>query len=144
MDGTYHKYVFTPTGNCNRESFDVFLDVCEDDDFWRVFFYTKTYTIIDTVINFFVVSYYTQYFCWWYYCLSHLHFIQLKLSRCGTMDLPRRASCSFSTNCYSQGLYHVRLLFLPFERIWPHFHVSWLNALLINSFSIYSLFHPCN
>jgi len=33
MDGTYHKYVFSPTGNCNRESFDVFLDVCEDEDF---------------------------------------------------------------------------------------------------------------
>ncbi|XP_057366811.1 WD repeat domain phosphoinositide-interacting protein 4-like [Daphnia carinata] len=33
MDGTFHKYVFTPTGNCNRESFDVYLDVCEDDDF---------------------------------------------------------------------------------------------------------------
>lgn len=33
MDGTFHKYVFTPTGNCNRESFDVYLDVCEDEDF---------------------------------------------------------------------------------------------------------------
>ena len=33
MDGTFHKYVFTPAGNCNRESFDVYLDVCEDDDF---------------------------------------------------------------------------------------------------------------
>lgn len=35
MDGTFHKYVFTPNGNCNRESFDVYLDVCEDEDFWR-------------------------------------------------------------------------------------------------------------
>ena len=34
MDGTFHKYVFTPNGNCNRESFDVYLDVCEDEDFW--------------------------------------------------------------------------------------------------------------
>ncbi|XP_033216939.1 WD repeat domain phosphoinositide-interacting protein 4-like [Belonocnema kinseyi] len=34
MDGTFHKYVFTPDGkNCNREAYDVFLDVCNDDDF---------------------------------------------------------------------------------------------------------------
>ncbi|XP_063979837.1 WD repeat domain phosphoinositide-interacting protein 4-like isoform X2 [Diachasmimorpha longicaudata] len=33
MDGTFHKYVFTSEGNCNREAFDVFLDVCDDDDF---------------------------------------------------------------------------------------------------------------
>ncbi|XP_011298180.1 WD repeat domain phosphoinositide-interacting protein 4-like [Fopius arisanus] len=33
MDGTFHKYVFTAEGNCNREAFDVFLDVCDDDDF---------------------------------------------------------------------------------------------------------------
>lgn len=31
MDGTFHKYVFTPDGSCNREAFDVFLDVCDDD-----------------------------------------------------------------------------------------------------------------
>lgn len=33
VDGTFHKYVFNLTGNCNREAFDVFLDVCEDSDF---------------------------------------------------------------------------------------------------------------
>ncbi|KAF7996522.1 hypothetical protein HCN44_002154 [Aphidius gifuensis] len=33
MDGTFHKYVFTSEGNCNREAFDVFLDVCDDEDF---------------------------------------------------------------------------------------------------------------
>ncbi|XP_043483225.1 WD repeat domain phosphoinositide-interacting protein 4-like [Leptopilina heterotoma] len=33
MDGTFHKYVFTSDGNCNREAYDVFLDVCNDDDF---------------------------------------------------------------------------------------------------------------
>ncbi|KAL7306875.1 hypothetical protein TKK_0001035 [Trichogramma kaykai] len=32
MDGTFHKYVFTGDGNCNREAFDVFLDVCDDDN----------------------------------------------------------------------------------------------------------------
>ncbi|XP_049765222.1 WD repeat domain phosphoinositide-interacting protein 4-like [Schistocerca serialis cubense] len=32
LDGTFHKYVFNSDGNCNREAFDVFLDVCEDDD----------------------------------------------------------------------------------------------------------------
>lgn len=32
VDGTFHKYVFNPDGNCNREAFDVFLDVCDDDD----------------------------------------------------------------------------------------------------------------
>ncbi|XP_046489680.1 WD repeat domain phosphoinositide-interacting protein 4 [Neodiprion pinetum] len=31
LDGTFHKYVFTSDGNCNREAFDVFLDVCDDD-----------------------------------------------------------------------------------------------------------------
>lgn len=31
LDGTFHKYVFTTDGNCNRESFDVFLDICDDD-----------------------------------------------------------------------------------------------------------------
>lgn len=33
MDGTFHKYVFTTDGNCNREVYDVFLDVCDDDEF---------------------------------------------------------------------------------------------------------------
>lgn len=33
VDGTFHKYVFTQDGNCNREAFDVFLDVCNDSDF---------------------------------------------------------------------------------------------------------------
>ncbi|KAM9771157.1 WD repeat domain phosphoinositide-interacting protein 4-like [Syngnathus typhle] len=33
VDGTFHKYVFTPDGNCNREAFDVYLDICNDDDF---------------------------------------------------------------------------------------------------------------
>ncbi|XP_069738391.1 WD repeat domain phosphoinositide-interacting protein 4 [Phaenicophaeus curvirostris] len=32
-DGSFHKYVFSPDGNCNREAFDVFLDICDDDDF---------------------------------------------------------------------------------------------------------------
>uniref|UniRef100_A0A672IBK5 WD repeat domain phosphoinositide-interacting protein 4 n=1 Tax=Salarias fasciatus TaxID=181472 RepID=A0A672IBK5_SALFA len=31
VDGTFHKYVFTPDGNCNREAFDVYLDICDDD-----------------------------------------------------------------------------------------------------------------
>jgi len=30
MDGTFHKYAFTVEGNCFRESFDVFLDVSDD------------------------------------------------------------------------------------------------------------------
>uniref|UniRef100_A0A8C9GQJ4 WD repeat-containing protein 45 n=1 Tax=Piliocolobus tephrosceles TaxID=591936 RepID=A0A8C9GQJ4_9PRIM len=33
VDGTFHKYVFTPDGNFNREAFDVYLDICDDDDF---------------------------------------------------------------------------------------------------------------
>jgi len=33
VDGTFHKYVFNSDGNCNREAFDVFLDVCEDDHY---------------------------------------------------------------------------------------------------------------
>lgn len=33
VDGTFHKYVFTEEGNCNREAYDVFLDICEDHDF---------------------------------------------------------------------------------------------------------------
>ncbi|CAL4160484.1 unnamed protein product, partial [Meganyctiphanes norvegica] len=33
VDGTFHKYVFKADGCCNRESFDVFLDLCADDEF---------------------------------------------------------------------------------------------------------------
>lgn len=32
VDGSFHKYVFTKDGNCNREAYDVYLDVCEDDE----------------------------------------------------------------------------------------------------------------
>ncbi|CAG0886927.1 unnamed protein product [Darwinula stevensoni] len=32
MDGTFHKYLFTSDGNCNREAYDVFLDICNDED----------------------------------------------------------------------------------------------------------------
>ena len=35
VDGTYHKYVFTPDGNCNRESYDVFLELGDDSEFWN-------------------------------------------------------------------------------------------------------------
>ncbi|KAJ8314728.1 hypothetical protein KUTeg_006878 [Tegillarca granosa] len=30
VDGTFHKYVFTVEGNCNRESYDVYLDIGDD------------------------------------------------------------------------------------------------------------------
>ncbi|KAK3926405.1 WD repeat domain phosphoinositide-interacting protein 4 [Frankliniella fusca] len=33
LDGTFHKYVFNDDGNCNRETFDVYLDVCDDHEF---------------------------------------------------------------------------------------------------------------
>ncbi|XP_066998614.1 WD repeat domain phosphoinositide-interacting protein 4 [Anabrus simplex] len=33
LDGTFHKYVFNADGNCNREAFDVYLDVCDDDEY---------------------------------------------------------------------------------------------------------------
>ncbi|XP_014209193.1 WD repeat domain phosphoinositide-interacting protein 4 [Copidosoma floridanum] len=33
VDGTFHKYVFTTEGQCNRESFDVYLDVCADEEY---------------------------------------------------------------------------------------------------------------
>jgi len=33
LDGTFHKYVFNEDGNCNRESFDVYLDICDDDKY---------------------------------------------------------------------------------------------------------------
>lgn len=32
LDGTFHKYVFNSEGTCNRDAYDVFLDVCDDDD----------------------------------------------------------------------------------------------------------------
>ena len=32
LDGTFHKYVFNQDGNCNRDGFDVFLDVYDDDE----------------------------------------------------------------------------------------------------------------
>lgn len=32
VDGTFHKYVFTPEGSCNREAYDIFLDIGDDDD----------------------------------------------------------------------------------------------------------------
>ncbi|XP_064603354.1 WD repeat domain phosphoinositide-interacting protein 4-like [Liolophura sinensis] len=32
VDGTFHKYVFTTDGNCNREAFDVYWDVGDDSD----------------------------------------------------------------------------------------------------------------
>uniref|UniRef100_A0A8C4QVX6 WD repeat domain 45 n=1 Tax=Eptatretus burgeri TaxID=7764 RepID=A0A8C4QVX6_EPTBU len=33
VDGTFHKYAFTLEGSCNREAFDVYLDIGDDDDF---------------------------------------------------------------------------------------------------------------
>ena len=36
FDGSYHKYVFNKDGNCNREVFDLYLDVGDsvgDKDF---------------------------------------------------------------------------------------------------------------
>ncbi|XP_043204205.1 WD repeat domain phosphoinositide-interacting protein 4-like [Amphibalanus amphitrite] len=33
LDGTFHKYVFTADGSCNREAYDVYLDVCGKNDF---------------------------------------------------------------------------------------------------------------
>lgn len=32
MDGTFHKYVFTSEGNCNREAYNNFLDITQDLD----------------------------------------------------------------------------------------------------------------
>lgn len=32
VDGTFHKYVFTKDGNCNREAYDVYLDIGDDMD----------------------------------------------------------------------------------------------------------------
>jgi len=33
VDGTFHKYMFTPEGSCNRESFNVYIDLDNDADF---------------------------------------------------------------------------------------------------------------
>lgn len=33
VDGTFHKYVYKPDGSCNRESFDVYLDLVADEEF---------------------------------------------------------------------------------------------------------------
>nr|CAH7718466.1 unnamed protein product [Callosobruchus chinensis] len=33
LDGTFHKYVFSSDGICNREAYDVYLDVCDDEDY---------------------------------------------------------------------------------------------------------------
>lgn len=33
LDGTFHKYVFTPEGTCSREAYDVYLDVGDEADF---------------------------------------------------------------------------------------------------------------
>lgn len=32
VDGTFHKYVFSKDGNCNREAYDVYLDIGDDMD----------------------------------------------------------------------------------------------------------------
>lgn len=32
VDGTFHKYVFTPEGSCHRQAYDVFLDLADDLD----------------------------------------------------------------------------------------------------------------
>ncbi|XP_018573877.1 WD repeat domain phosphoinositide-interacting protein 4 [Anoplophora glabripennis] len=33
LDGTFHKYVFTSDGICNREAFDVYVNVCDDEKY---------------------------------------------------------------------------------------------------------------
>ncbi len=33
VDGTFHKYIFSPDGSCVRGGYDVYLDVPEDDEF---------------------------------------------------------------------------------------------------------------
>ncbi|XP_015906886.1 WD repeat domain phosphoinositide-interacting protein 4 [Parasteatoda tepidariorum] len=33
VDGTFHKYVYTETGSCNRKSYDVFLDLYDEEEF---------------------------------------------------------------------------------------------------------------
>ncbi|CAN8002975.1 WD repeat domain phosphoinositide-interacting protein 4 [Ixodes scapularis] len=32
VDGSFHKYVFTKDGSCNRKAYDIYLENCEDDD----------------------------------------------------------------------------------------------------------------
>ena len=42
VDGTFHKYVFTTTGNCNREAYDNFLEMGDDLEWnchWSVIVY---------------------------------------------------------------------------------------------------------
>ncbi len=31
MDGTFHQYSFTSDGQCHRESYDVFIDMIEQE-----------------------------------------------------------------------------------------------------------------
>lgn len=33
VDGTFHKYVFTPEGSCNREAYDEYLELGDDEEF---------------------------------------------------------------------------------------------------------------
>ncbi|XP_063962528.1 WD repeat domain phosphoinositide-interacting protein 4-like isoform X1 [Lytechinus pictus] len=33
IDGTFHKYVFTPEGGCNRQAYDEYLELGDDDEF---------------------------------------------------------------------------------------------------------------
>jgi WD40 repeat protein len=33
VDGTFHKYIFTPDGSCSREAYDVYLDLDNDAEF---------------------------------------------------------------------------------------------------------------
>lgn len=35
MDGTYHKFLFSKDGTCNREAFERFLSITEDTEFWN-------------------------------------------------------------------------------------------------------------
>jgi len=35
LDGTYHKFVFSKDGTCNREAFEWFLGVTDDQEFWN-------------------------------------------------------------------------------------------------------------
>ena len=30
VDGTFHKYVFTPDGSCNRDAYNVYLDIGDE------------------------------------------------------------------------------------------------------------------
>lgn len=33
VDGSFHKYKFTPEGTCTRDGYDVFLDVPNEEEF---------------------------------------------------------------------------------------------------------------